>query len=228
MSQCTARRIVRTVNRENRTLLDGVVVATIGAILFAILAQQVVRGGTDRLDRSLRAAVHSWASPALTWAMRAATQLGQPSLLIALGIVIAWRLYVIGRYRAAIVLAVSAVGGELCDQALKYSFARDRPEVFFGPQAAGYSFPSGHSVEAFCFYGVLAAILSVRARMAWKIAIWTIAAILTLAIGISRIYLGVHYPTDVAGGYTVAVVWVSLVRTGYLLWLRRRPSPTNP
>jgi undecaprenyl-diphosphatase len=216
------------VNKENRTLISGAVVATFGAVGFALLAQQVMRGGTDSIDQSVRMAIHAWASPLLTRAMRGVTELGQPSLLIMLGLVIVWRLYMLGRYRAATILAISAIGGEVCDQALKYSFARHRPNVFFGPQAMGYSFPSGHSVEACCFYGVLAAILTVRARMPRKIAIWTAASLLTLAIGISRIYLGVHYPSDVAGGYAVAVVWVALLRTGYLVWLRRRPPQRNP
>ena len=214
-------------NRENRTLIEGAVVATFGAVAFALLAQQVMRGGTQAIDQNIRMAIHGWASPLLTRAMRGITELGQPSLLIALGVIVVWRLYVIGRHRAAVVLAISALGGEACDQALKYSFARPRPDVFFGPQATGYSFPSGHSVEACCFYGVLAAIVTVRAGMRYKVAIWTVAALLTLAIGISRVYLGVHYPSDVAGGYAVAVVWVALVRTAYLVWVRRRPSPTN-
>ncbi|HWC96913.1 MAG TPA: phosphatase PAP2 family protein [Candidatus Sulfopaludibacter sp.] len=213
-------------NKENKTLLAGVTVAVVAAVAFAVLAQAVMHGSTEAVDRSVRSAIHSWSNPLLTRVMLDVTELGQPWLLILLGAVLVWRFYSLGRRRAAVILALSALGGEACDQALKYSFARHRPDVFFGAQAQGYSFPSGHSVEACCFYGVLVAILSVRSRPLRKVALWTGATLLTLAIGISRIYLGVHYPTDVAGGYALAVVWVALLRTAYLVWLRRR-SPTR-
>ena len=73
-----------------------------------------------------------------------------------------------------------------------------------------YSFPSGHSLFSFCFYGVLAGLLTRRiASRIGRILIWTFAALLVAAIGLSRIYLGVHYPSDVIAGYLAASLWVS-------------------
>ena len=73
-----------------------------------------------------------------------------------------------------------------------------------------------------CFYGVLAAILAAGAVSRWrKNLIWTVAVTVTLAVGFSRVYLGVHYPTDVLGGYAVAVVWVAMVRAAYEMWLAK-------
>src|SRR6185369_17932911 len=73
-----------------------------------------------------------------------------------------------------------------------------------------YSFPSGHSLFSFCFYGVLAGLLTrrLKSRVA-RVLIWICAALLVSAIGLSRIYLGVHYPSDVIAGYLAASLWVS-------------------
>jgi undecaprenyl-diphosphatase len=211
------------VRRENRAWTAGFAIAVLAALFFAALAQAVVRGSTQNFDAAVRGAIHGWATPLLTEAMRGVTQLGSMTILLPLGVILVWRLYVAGRPRAAVLLAITALGSEAFDQALKFGFRRPRPEVFFGlAQPATYSFPSGHSVTSCCFYGVLAAILTAgpvsRRR---KILIWTAAAVVTLAIGFSRVYLGVHYPTDVLGGYAVAVVWVAMVRGAYEIWLAR-------
>lgn len=215
-------------NRDNRTLTAGLVIAFLAALFFAVLAHAVMRGSAEAFDLGVRNAIHHWASPLLTRAMQGITRLGEPAILILVGVVLVWRLYSVGRHRAAIVFAIAAIGAEIWDQALKYSFARPRPEVFFDlSQPLSYSFPSGHSMESCCFYGVLAAILSVGApSLRRKAVIWISAAAITLAVGFSRVYLGVHYPTDVVGGYAVAVVWAALVHAGYVLWLRRRVPPS--
>ncbi|HJT90229.1 MAG TPA: phosphatase PAP2 family protein, partial [Bryobacteraceae bacterium] len=126
-------------------------------------------------------------------------------------------------------LVICALGGQALDEILKLEFRRPRPEAFFGyPEPGSYSFPSGHSVASCCFYGVLAAILTARMRSgARKAGVWTAAGFLVAAIGFSRIYLGVHYPTDVIAGYAAGVVWVAAVRASYGIWLRRagRSSP---
>jgi undecaprenyl-diphosphatase len=214
------------VGTENRSLIAGFAVAFLAALFFAALAHAVMHGDTESFDRSVRNKIHSWATPIVTRAMRGVTELGAPFFLVPLGAVFVWRLYAAGRPRAAVLFAIAALGAEACDQALKYSFQRPRPEVFFGMmQPLTYSFPSGHSVESCCFYGALAAILSVAApSRPRKAVIWFVAAALTLAIGFSRVYLGVHYPTDVVGGYAVAIVWAALVHTGYQVWLRHRAT----
>ena len=154
--------------------------------------------------------------------MQGVTQLGAPVFLAVLGVIVALQLARMGRIRAAIILAVAAVGAEGFDQLLKWCFHRTRPEAFFGSSPLSYSFPSGHSVASCCFYGVLAAIVAAQARgKRQRIGLWCIASLVTLAVGISRVYLGVHYPTDVIGGYSAAVIWVSLVWTAYHWWLQR-------
>lgn len=215
-------------SKENRSLIAGFAVALAAALFFAALAHAVVRGDTEPFDRSVRNTIHSWAAPMLTGAMRGVTELGATSFLLPLAVLVVWRLHAAGRPRAAVVFLIAVAGAEVCDQALKFYFRRPRPEVFFGmAQPSTYSFPSGHSVASCCFYGTLAALLSVAARSRLRRAlIWIAAAALTMAIGFSRVYLGVHYPSDVLGGYAVAIVWAALVSAGYRVWLRGRRLPS--
>jgi undecaprenyl-diphosphatase len=111
------------------------------------------------------------------------------------------------------------------DVGLKELFARARPQAFFDyyrtPES--YSFPSGHALFAVCFFGGLAVLLSHRLRGRFaQILVWTIALVLIVLIGMSRVYLGVHYPTDVIGGFAVGTVWVAFVALGDRLAERRR------
>jgi len=199
---------------EKRNRWCAAVTALLMAVLFAWLAQAVGRGQLEPYDVAVRGSVHAWASPTLTLAMRGVTVVGSLGFLVALGIVVVWRLLAAGRRRAATLLVVATLGGEGLDQGLKLLFERPRPAVFFGlAQPASYSFPSGHSMASCCFYGALAIIAAAQAQSRarrWVICLG--AAALILLVGFSRIYLGVHYPTDVLGGYAAAVAWLSLVR----------------
>src|ERR1051325_10713586 len=194
-------------------ILGSLVAAILGLLLFAWLADEVFEGGARRFDETVRGAVHQYACPWLTSTMVAISALGS-EVLVAVFIVafivflkMKWR-------RAAIWLAMTMAGGMLLQVALKFSFQRTRPEAFFGTLPHSYSFPSGHSLMSFCIYGVLAGLVTARIRSgAIRVVIWTAAAVLVAAIGLSRIYLGVHYPSDVVAGYLAAAVWVSTLIT---------------
>lgn len=192
-------------------------------IFFAWLARQVLSGAALSFDFEMRGMVHGWASPMLTRAMRRITILGAPAFLIPLALVLIWRLVELGRRRAAVALVAAAVGAEAVDELLKLAFHRPRPVPFFGySEPLTYSFPSGHAMVSACFYGTAAAILAAGTRSrAGRAGIWAAAGLLTLAIGLSRIYMGVHYPTDILGGYAAAAILVGLVRAGNEVWTRR-------
>lgn len=113
-------------------------------------------------------------------------------------------------YLPAIFLAVA--GGELIGKILKYVIARQRPEIISHlAETNGFSFPSGHSFMATCFYGFLIWVLSkeIKNELAKKTVIIFIL-FLILVIGFSRIYLGVHWPGDVLGGFVLGVAWVAV------------------
>jgi len=189
-------------------------IAVLAMFLFAFLAHAVASGPADRFDLAVRDTVHVWASPQLTFAMRGITLLGSVAFLVPLGALIVWRLITTGRSGAAALLVIAALGGEALDNGLKLFFARLRPEAFFGlPEPSTYSFPSGHSMASFCFYGALAIIAMPDARS--RRARWAIAAGaagLIGLVGLSRIYLGVHYPTDVLGGYLAGAAWLATIQ----------------
>jgi membrane-associated phospholipid phosphatase len=185
------------------------VVAILSLFLFAWIADSVEDHHTQGFDLAIRTDIHQHASPHLTRVMFAITWLGGDGLILAAAlslIFFAWRRW----RRAALWTLVNLAGALILDVALKYAFHRPRPTPFFGPLPHTYSFPSGHSLFSFCFYGVLAGLLAARIRsLPLRILIWTSATLLVLAIGLSRIYLGVHYPSDVLGGYLTASLWVA-------------------
>lgn len=195
-------------------------------VLFTWLANEVWEGEELHFDGIVRNTIHSWAFPLLTDVMRGITQLGSPPFLITVGALLVWILVRAGRKHAAVLLAIAMIGAEILDQLLKLAFHRQRPEAFFGyAEPLGYSFPSGHAVTSCCFYGMTAAILTARMESPLaKALVWIGAGLAAGMIGFSRIYLGVHYPSDVIAGYAAAIVWVAALRAASGVWLRALQS----
>jgi undecaprenyl-diphosphatase len=218
-------------DRENRALIAGFAAAGLSLLFFGWIANQMLRGATVEFDAWARGAAQELSSPWLTWLMLRITRMGSEWLLVPIGAVIVWGLARLRRRHAAVLLVIASLGGEALNQLLKLVFARPRPEsAFFGYELpASYSFPSGHALVSACFYGSCAAIFTRPMQSKGRrIAIWVAAAAFAGLIGFSRIYLGVHYPSDVVAGYAAAIVWVGAVRAGYGYWLRRRSRRMLP
>jgi membrane-associated phospholipid phosphatase len=213
--------IVLTSNTDKNTpkkvkiglsLLSGLLVAVTALLIFGWLAEEVFAGETEKFDAFVRNAVHQVATPGLTHLMQAFSLLGSIAVMTALILLAICGLIYFHHARAAALLAITMLGAGGLDMGLKHSFHRVRPVAFFGTSPSSYSFPSGHALASLCFYGALAVILSERARgQTAKTCIWIVAALLIVIIGFSRIYLGVHYPSDVIAGYSVAAAWVGMV-----------------
>ena len=167
---------------------------------------------TQSFDLTARAAIHRHASPTLTVLMKAVTWLGSGQVLLPSVLSLLAIFLLRGMGREARLLIVTMAGAGVLDTVLKLSFHRARPEPFFGISPLDtYSFPSGHALVSFCFYGLLAELIALRQkRLRWVI--WTIAIILAALIGFSRIYLGVHYPSDVIAGYVAALFWMGAIK----------------
>jgi undecaprenyl-diphosphatase len=202
----------------------GLLAAIATLVFLGWLADEVLEGETRQFDDATRAAVHTFASPPLTLFMRAISFLGSSQFLTVASIAVivwfAWRKW----GREAKLFALTMIGASVLNITLKLVFKRPRPVPFFDLTAPeSYSFPSGHSLASCCFFAGLAAILSGRIKHKRpQTIIWTIAIVMFLLIGLSRIYLGVHYTTDVIAGFAAASIWILVVRYVEELLVRRR------
>ena len=210
--------------RVTRALIIGMVLALGSLFLLAWLSTEVMEGDAAHFDDYIRTVVHRRATPALTILMRGFTVIGSPWVLWPLVWISLFLLWRAGMRYETVLLAVAMSGSIVLEQGLKLAFHRPRPTPFFGLEApVSFSYPSGHALFAFCFYGTLASLTVVHAREPGRRAlIWSAAALMIFLIGFSRIYLGVHYASDVIAGYAAAFIWITAVTTGFRL--RRRNS----
>lgn len=200
----------------NRAVLRYGILALAAALVFAWLAAAATAAGVPVMDQRIREAVHAASSPGLTRVAIAVTQLGGDLVLWPLGgFVVLWLLRA-GRKRETGLFLLAVLGGNLLNEGMKLGFHRLRPEPFFGYlKPFTYSFPSGHAFVSLCFYLTLIEVaLEPRAR---RTAVRAAAILLVLAIGFTRVYLGVHYPSDVAAGWAGAAAWLCALRAGGVL-----------
>ena len=186
-------------------------VAFFGAFLLAAAGETIIH-----VDGRLAVALHAQATPAATTGFEVLTQLGSTAVLFAVAAVAAGCLARLGRRLDAAFLIVAFAGAEALTWSLKAVFQRARPS-FDDPiaTASSFSFPSGHALVSFAVYGALAYVLleSVRSRRTRAACIAAAAAVVVAAIGFSRLYLGVHYLSDVLAGYAVALAWLLVIAT---------------
>jgi len=201
---------------RRRIELVALIVGLVAALCLVWLGAKVGRGGTTPFDARVRHSIHSISSPGMTQLLSATTSLGSQAVVIGLSACFGILMFLERRPDRALLVVATMSGAEVLLPILKKHFHRPRPEPFFDTRLpSGYSFPSGHALLSFCCYGLLAALGSayVRGRIRWLIRIC--AAALILAIGVSRVYLGVHYPTDVIAGYLAAIAWTAVVAAVY-------------
>jgi undecaprenyl-diphosphatase len=195
--------------------------------LFVELAEQLrlSTSATWRVDR----AIHTWVGegrrPALTLLLSAATWAGGPAGLTALVGLVAAVLLARRERTAARFLVVTSGAGALLNVGLKLFFGRARPDLALAiAEADGYSFPSGHAMGSFVTYGALA-YLVLRRRGPWagRSAGLALAITMVLMVGLSRVYLGVHWASDIAGGWSAGAVWLAAAVTTHELLALRGP-----
>lgn len=181
----------------------------VAAALLAILWFAMLTVGTGRSDDDILRALYVGGHPVLTAIARGFTFLGNAAFLISIGIAFALFLWVKGRWRyGLVVIGVTLVGRGLVE-AQKYGVARFRPEdeVHLVPVSTP-SFPSGHAASSMIVYLTLALVFASGTR--WKWPAVAAALVLSVCIGTSRLMLGVHWPTDVIGGWAFGLLWVLL------------------
>lgn len=195
-----------------KRLLASMVISLLLLSTFALLAWHYPR--LADFDRSLTSYVQSFRSDRVTACMKVITFLGSATTTIAIAVIML--LYT--RYRnqkllaEARVLAICLSGSWITNEVLKAFFQRTRPDAAALVFAKGYSFPSGHAMISFAFYGLLGYLLWQYGRRSPSLATRLgafVAWLLAIAIGISRVYLGVHFPSDVIAGYAAGGAWLA-------------------
>ncbi|AJQ27892.1 phosphatase PAP2 family protein [Pelosinus fermentans] len=147
------------------------------------------------------------------------TTLGSAPFYGALSVLILIGLAFFRKWLEASALTVCLLGGGLLNYLLKHLFVRARPDMFHVIKETGYSFPSGHAMVSLCFYGMLAYLISLKiSSWTWRFVLFIATAIFIVIIGISRIYLGVHYPTDVLAGYAAGSTWLFFCISLLMWW----------
>jgi undecaprenyl-diphosphatase len=206
--------------------------SAIACLLFAfgVIAQNVTEGRSFAFDRRILLALRDPINPSApvgpVWVQETArdlTSLGSIIVLSILTLAVSGYLFLARKSAAAWLMIVAVFGGIALNDLLKLVFARPRPDLVY--QAARVftsSFPSGHAELSAIAYLTIAALLA-QTQSSFKIGFYfiAVAALLTILIGVSRIYLGVHYPSDVLGGWCIGVAW-ALGCWAMLTWIQRR------
>jgi membrane-associated phospholipid phosphatase len=210
------------------SLLVGAVGCIVGTLGFIWLAGAIFANRFITIDDELIAWLHALWGPISDQVMLFFTTIGEPLVLGLFVVVVALALWRRGRWIDAAGLVVAAAGCAALNQLLKSVYQRARPDLFPGPfHLTSYSFPSGHAMGAIVCYGMLAFLGARLLRQPrHRVALVLVAALLVLGVGLSRIYFGVHFPTDVLGGFIAGAIWlvisIQIVRVAE--WYARRRS----
>jgi undecaprenyl-diphosphatase len=219
----------RSLHPELLPLIALVVIAG-GIWIFAELADEVREGETRRIDTRILLALRNPADrsdplgpPWVEETERDFTALGGVAVMSLLTLGVCGFLLIDGKDRAAVLVLIAVGGGLLWSSVLKHGFERPRPELVpHGSYVYTSSFPSGHSTMAAATYLTLGALLArVQRRRRLKAFLLGFAILITLLVGVSRVYLGVHWPTDVLAGWTLGGIW-ALICWLLARWLQRR------
>lgn len=217
---------------------SGRPIETVRRITFWLVAQIVLEGKSSAFDRSIILAFRDpgnlTAPIGPAWVQEAArdlTSLGSIIVLVIITAAFTGYLFLARKQAAAWLMLFAVFGGIALSDLLKFAFARPRPD-FVAPAARVFttSFPSGHATLSAITYLTIAALLA-QSQSSSRIGRYfvIVAALLTVLIGISRVYLGVHYPTDVVGGWCVGAAW-ALGCWVLMAWLQHgvRVEATGP
>lgn len=190
------------------------------AIGFGALADEVREGDTASVDQTILRSINERASPELDGVFLVVTEIGGVIGISVITLAALIFLLVKRYYKQATIVFASVAGATLVNIVLKTMFARTRPDLWEQLiTETSYSFPSGHAMLSSVVAAVLVALFW---RTRYRIAAIVAGLLFMLSISFSRLYLGVHYPTDVLGGWLVGIAWVIIVVSMVDGWLFRR------
>jgi undecaprenyl-diphosphatase len=180
-------------------------------VVLGVLAEMVARQEADALDTFATPFFHGLASPPLDALMNAATFLGSDPIVVPMALAVSVGLLWFGRRREGLFVLAVLGGSVVVNLAMKLFFHRPRPVLAWAHVLPDYSFPSGHSMNSLALGLALCLVVWRVLGPRWGAGVLVVAILASLTIGISRIYLGYHYLTDVVGGFAAAILWVAIV-----------------
>jgi len=211
--------------------LAGLVLAVAALLAFAGIAAEMLEGETLGFDRAVLLALRHPDAPYdpigprwVTEVARDVTGLGGNAILFFVTLAVAGYLALVRKRAAALLVIVTVGGGMALSTLLKLAFQRPRPDLVpHGAEVYTASFPSGHAMLSAVTYLTLAALL-IQVQVQWraKTYVLALAILVTLLIGVSRVYLGVHWPTDVLAGWCIGAAWALLCWLAALALQRNR------
>lgn len=210
---------VKPKDRGELGLLVGAIVILLLAVAFSKLASEVLEGETQKFDKQILAALRDPADRSRpigpAWLVSGAldvTALGSATVLGLAVVAIAGFLLLQGMWRMALFVTVASFGGWFINGALKQWFQRPRPDIVpHLREVMTLSFPSGHALQSAVVYLTLGALsMRIAKRRLTKFYCMAVAMLATALVGASRVYLGVHYPTDVIAGWLIGLTWALL------------------
>jgi undecaprenyl-diphosphatase len=185
-------------------------------------------GWISVFDAGVGDSIHALRTPVLTGFFYLCTLLANTGTVVFVTVVAVVVLALRRRFAEAILVTVVVAGGQTLGTLAKNLLARQRPPIaqaLIGPPG-GTSFPSGHALAAVLLYGVLAFLLvrALQSRRA-RVAVTVAAVMVITLVGTSRVYLGVHWPSDVLAAWVLGAAWLSLCATVYVRWTKRATAP---
>jgi undecaprenyl-diphosphatase len=198
-------------------LAGGAAASLIAVAIFGAISEDLLEGEAIALDTEGVALARRTRSPAADRVLGAATATGEPWAIVGSSGLMALRWLRAGRHADAGALVLSVAGAAAANQVLKRIFHRERPALKLRrAHASGYSFPSGHSMMTLSTYGSIVYLVArhnTRSHVSGAQLPALPVAVLCAAVGWSRVYLEVHYPTDVIGGWAAGTIWLVTTAT---------------
>jgi membrane-associated phospholipid phosphatase len=196
-------------------LIIGAMMSVFGFLTFFILTSRLLKNELFNFDKLVSQWMISFRTDWFTRIMLFITNLASAGWLIGLVLLVS----IVGLYChkriAVLFINIVAIGAQILTDLLKITFQRSRPSVPWLTIARGYSFPSGHTLVSLAIYGILAYLVFRTTKQGiGKYVLGIGLLFVPILIGISRIYLGVHYPSDVLAGWAVAMGWCGICVTG--------------
>ncbi len=208
-------------------LITALVSCLVLAAVFGYVASSIGNGSIVQFDTPIINFVQGAEAPWLTNVMKLFTFIGSTKAVLAISLIMLGLLLYFRQKAQTILFLIVISGTAALNLVLKLFFQRARPDFNRLIEISGYSFPSGHTMMATSLYIILAFILWRNAKNSFRV-LYIIAAIFMISmIGVSRIYLGVHYPSDIAGGISASTFWLLIATSVYTIYMNKKQAGSH-